>query len=772
MARKATEQTSAASRMLEDITKAGEDSLPLDERLAVLARVRETGAESGAAIDRFLMERIAGLREALSTVQEQHGELRTLIKSLTAPPYFPAVYLTAANTPEVQGALVLTDNERRVVQVAEGVAAEQLAPGDEVFLSRERNFVVARSSSPSFLTGEVAAYSRSTEDGRMVLRSRDEEVVVLPKAALRGAGLKAGDGVRFSRSAGLAFEKIEASKGEEFFMEATPSDTFLEIGGLDREIESLKRLITLHTFHPATARRYKLSRKRSVLMEGPPGNGKTKVARATCNWLAGMSRSGRSQFINVKPGGLNSMWYGATEERYRTIFRIAREAAAADPDVPVVMFWDEVDAIGGSRGESVHRIDDRMLNAFMAELNGLEDRGNIVILAATNRLDSLDPALLRPGQAGRPGVALPSAARQGRARHSGPLPAGRYSVRRRWRRPGRGARSAARSGGSAVVRAEQRHRIGGSYAARRQAPHGEGRRPGERRATGIDCPGRAGTRLCSRGGGRASGRVQRGHERRYLRLLHHRAARAHAAQCAELPARSAAGCRRSPRRPGRAQSQSSSSLPRGGGVIMGKHASPDAAVDALPKLCGADIELGNFIAGINQFGGTGFEASHALLAEIEGLPARRNGYVESWWPAAAPAADAKSGSLAGACAPASDWAYNPQDVSRRFLASNGGSAYIDLCHAELCLPEVRSAFDHVAAWHGMLRIVRGALDRANEGRPRDRRIQVLVNNSDGQGNSYGSHLNFLISRQTFDNIFWRKAHYTTPTGALSRNWSA
>lgn len=192
---------------------------------------------------------------------------------------------------------------------------------------------------------------------------------------------------------------------------------------------------------------------------------------------------------------------------------------------------------------------------------------------------------------------------------------------------------------------------------------------------------------------------------------------------------------------------------------MGKHASPDAAVDALPKLCGADIELGNFIAGNNQFGGTGFEASHALLAEIEGLPARRNGYVESWWPAAAPAADAKSGSLAGACAPASDWAYNPQDVSRRFLASNGGSAYIDLCHAELCLPEVRSAFDHVAAWHGMLRIVRGALDRANEGRPRDRRIQVLVNNSDGQGNSYGSHLNFLISRQTFDNIFWRKAHY-------------
>jgi len=400
MAREAAEQMSVAASMLEEMVNAQEGALPLDERLAVLARLRESGMESGTAIDRFLMERITRLHEALSEVREQHGELRELIESLTAPPYFPAVFLTTANTPQVQGALVQTDNERRVVQLAEGIAPEQLAPGDEVFLSHERNFVIAKSPSLSFLTGEVAAYSRSTGDGRLVLRSRDEEVVVLSKAALRDAGLKAGDGVRFSRSAGLAFEKIEASKGEEFFLEATPSDTFHEIGGLDREIESLKRLITLHMFRSGTASKYRLPQKKSVLMEGPPGNGKTKVARATCNWLAGMSRSGRSRFINVKPGGLNSMWYGATEQRYRDIFRIAREAAAAEPEVPVVMFWDEVDAIGGNRGESTHRIDDRMLNAFMAELNGLEDRGNIVILAATNRLESLDPALLRPGRLG------------------------------------------------------------------------------------------------------------------------------------------------------------------------------------------------------------------------------------------------------------------------------------------------------------------------------------------------------------------------------------
>ena len=238
MAHKAAEQMSVAGSMLEEIANAQEGSLPLEERLAVLTRLRESGMESGTASDQFLIERITRLHEALSEVQEQHGDLRELIRGLTAPPYFPAVFLTAANTPQVQGALVQTDNERRVVQLAEGVALEQLAPGDEVFLSHERNVVIAKSLSPSFLAGEVATYSRSTLDGRPVLRSHDEEVVVLPKTALRDAGLKAGDGVRFSRSTGLAFEKIEASKGEEFFLEATPSDTFHEIGGLDQEIRA------------------------------------------------------------------------------------------------------------------------------------------------------------------------------------------------------------------------------------------------------------------------------------------------------------------------------------------------------------------------------------------------------------------------------------------------------------------------------------------------------------------------------------------------------
>jgi proteasome-associated ATPase len=392
---------SVADTMLEAIAGAEDRSLPLDERLAHLAQLRESGIENPEAIDRFLMERITRLQESLSTVQGQQGELRRIIKSLTTAPFFSAIYLGAENTPQVQGALVQTGDERRVVQMADGVAQEQLMQGDEVFLNSERNFVIAKSSTSRFLTGEIATFTRYMSDGRLVLRSRgDEEIVVFSTAALRDTVLTAGNGVRFNRAAGLAYEKIEASKGEEYFLESTPSDTFQEIGGLDRQIEQLKRQLTMHIFEPDRSRRYRMQPKRSVLFEGPPGNGKTKLARATAHWLATLSQSGRSHFMNVKPGALNSMWFGATEQHYREIFRVAREAAIADPGTPCVIFFDEVDSIGGQRGESVNRIDDKVSNAFMAELDGLEDRGNIVILAATNRLDSIDRALLRPKRLG------------------------------------------------------------------------------------------------------------------------------------------------------------------------------------------------------------------------------------------------------------------------------------------------------------------------------------------------------------------------------------
>ena len=186
-------------------------------------------------------------------------------------------------------------------------------------------------------------------------------------------------------------------------------------------------------------------------------------------------------------------------------------------------------------------------------------------------------------------------------------------------------------------------------------------------------------------------------------------------------------------------------------------------VAALPKLCGADIELGNFIMGAVQPGGSSYEASRALLAKMHGFPLRHpngNSYPYGTHSYSAYSPYGRSPRpYVGFDSTGDTSSYNPQEVERRFLSNNGGAAYIDLNHVELCIPEVLSAFDHVAAWHGMLRVARAALHAANDGRPAEDRVKVLVNNSDGRGNSYGSHLNFLISRRAFDNLFCRKAHY-------------
>lgn len=399
MTRRTAEHAGVADAMLDELLRRQGPLHSPEEVTAALSLLRESGLDE-AALQSLLVTRISRMHEALEDVEEEHGKLRGMLDRLTATPYFPAIFLTPARTPAGPGAVVQTENDRRVVQFSAEVGFDEVAPGDEVLLAHERNCILAKSDMPRLQTGEVAGYSRSLPDGRIVLLSRDEETVVLPSAALAAVALKAGDRIRFDRKAGMAMERIESCRGDEYFLESTPQDTFAEIGGLQKEIDAVKRLLALHLFHGQTVARYRVPRKRSVLMEGPPGNGKTKMARAACNWLAGLSPSGRARFINVKPGGLNSMWYGVTEQKYREVFRIAREAAASEPEVPVVMFWDEVDAIGGNRGESIQRIDDRMLNAFMAELSGMEALGNIVILAATNRMDSLDPALLRPGRLG------------------------------------------------------------------------------------------------------------------------------------------------------------------------------------------------------------------------------------------------------------------------------------------------------------------------------------------------------------------------------------
>jgi proteasome-associated ATPase len=372
----------------------------VEERLGLAAAIRRRSPEGARQLDRRYLEEMDGLWEQIRRVQRHQEELEQVHRRLTAPPWHAAVFLGPAPAEGGSSALVAHNNTPRVVSVSDDVDLATLAAGDEVLLGQELNVIVGRVPAPLLASGETAVFDRLTGDGRMIVRSRDEEVVVRVAAGLGADALRPGDKVRWNRGLGMAFERLEASRGEQLFLEETPADSFADIGGLDRQIAELQRVIRLHYEHPATVARYRLPRKSSVLLAGPPGTGKTLMARALANWLGTVSRSGRSRFMNVKPAGLHSMWYAQSEANYREAFRVAREAGAQDPGVPVVMFFDEVDAIGGARGDSLHRVDDRVLTAFMTELDGLESRGDILVVAATNRRDALDPALLRPGRLG------------------------------------------------------------------------------------------------------------------------------------------------------------------------------------------------------------------------------------------------------------------------------------------------------------------------------------------------------------------------------------
>ena len=257
--------------------------LPVDDKLRHLAVLRSAGTPED--VDRYLLERYGQLHGGLCTAQQKQEELSEMLEKLTSPPYFPAIFQNTVDTENGPSAVVRLGSELRAVALGDAVEAAELAPGDEVLLASERNVIVAKSGTSCFDCGELATFSRFLPNGRCVLKSRDEEFVVIATAALRTSGVTPGDQVRFDRTFGLAFEKVERSSGSEFFLQDTPQESFADIGGLDREIEQIKRIFGLHCFHGDIVRKYRHKPKRSVLLYGPSGTGKTMIARALANWL-------------------------------------------------------------------------------------------------------------------------------------------------------------------------------------------------------------------------------------------------------------------------------------------------------------------------------------------------------------------------------------------------------------------------------------------------------------------------------------------------------
>ncbi len=374
---------------LDDLMAVGDGAPSIDRKVELARTIRATSPDGGQQLDRAVFDHLTRMSHGLAAAQAAQQELREMLQRLDSPPWHPALFLGPVPTELGPRAMVLHAGARRVVAVADGIDLDSLLAGEEVFLGRKHNVVAGRSpyGIPQF--GETAFFERATADGRCVLRWRDEEVVVGAAATLNIAELRSGDQVRWDRVAWMAFEKIDAATGRRFLLEEVPDVGREQVGGQEANLDALLSALTAILVAPEKAARYRLGGRRSILMVGPPGCGKTLMARVAAAEVTHLSGR-RCRIAVVKPAEWESCWVGETQQNIRNCFRALREAA----DGCAVLFLDEIESVGRTRGGVANQHGDKFLAALLAELDGFTDRTGIAIIAATNRKDLVDPALL------------------------------------------------------------------------------------------------------------------------------------------------------------------------------------------------------------------------------------------------------------------------------------------------------------------------------------------------------------------------------------------
>jgi proteasome-associated ATPase len=369
----------------------GSDAPSIEQKIEYLKMLRDMHADGDRSLDHFLLMQILRLREGLSAASDKQSELAAELAKLTASPFHCAMFVGPVVTPAGGQAVVLHGSTQRVVGLHQGVSLNDLTPGDEVFLANHLNLILARSPRGVRTGGETALFDRWLPNGSLAIKSRDDELIVEAAPGLAAQELAAGDVVRFERNVWMAFEKVDRARSHTNIIEDVPDTSPDQIGGLDSEAKTLFSALTLAVANPERAKRYGLGGRQSILMIGPPGNGKTLLARTVASGLKRLSGS-KCRFAVVKPAEFESPWVGETQANIRNFFKALREAAT---DGYVVAFFDEIEAVGRTRGSAAGHHADKFLAAFLAELDGFTDRRNIAIISATNRKDLIDGALLQ-----------------------------------------------------------------------------------------------------------------------------------------------------------------------------------------------------------------------------------------------------------------------------------------------------------------------------------------------------------------------------------------
>jgi proteasome-associated ATPase len=360
-----------------------------DETVASLHQIRSLSAETAAVVDRTLVESVALYRRTLKAAQHDIHECRGLLERLSAPPLHPAIFHRVIDAAGAQKALVQVGPARRVVSPGEEIVLTALVRGDEVFLNSEQNLIIAVSPDGPPSCGETALFERRLPDGRLVLRHHDLAMVVDVCGKLADAKFKAGEAVRFDRNFWMAYEKIELEASQRYLLDEVPKLSLDAVGGQGANLENLLSVLTMILVEPKRAAAYGLTGRNSILMAGPPGCGKTLMARVAVSEIARLTGK-KCRFAVVKPAEWESPWVGQTQENIRQCFQALREVGE---DGYAVLFMDEIESIGRIRGGAVSHHSDKFLAALLAELDGFSDRKNVAIICATNRKDLLDSAL-------------------------------------------------------------------------------------------------------------------------------------------------------------------------------------------------------------------------------------------------------------------------------------------------------------------------------------------------------------------------------------------
>jgi proteasome-associated ATPase len=337
------------------------------------------------------------LVNTLYEAREQITSLKEEVDKLCAPPSTYGVYLSANEDGTVN---ILSQGRKVKVNLHPSIKATDIKPGQELILNEGLNVVEAAGYE---IQGEVVILKELMEDHRAVVTQRaDEDKVGIVAEPLRSIKLKVGDHILMDGKSGYLLEKLPKSEVEDLTLEEVPDISYEDIGGLTDQLESIKDAVELPYLYADYYKEHHLAPPKGVLLYGPPGCGKTMIAKAVANNLAARISEKRGEkvkgyFLSIKGPELLNKYVGETERKIREIFVKAREKAAED--VPVVIFFDEMDALFRTRGSGISSdVETTIVPQLLAELDGVESVKNVIVIGASNRQDLIDPAILRPGR--------------------------------------------------------------------------------------------------------------------------------------------------------------------------------------------------------------------------------------------------------------------------------------------------------------------------------------------------------------------------------------